>query len=113
MESIYKMVKGFAKEAIKFAKEGAPHVTTKEYEDRLKACLNCPHLKAETERCGLCGCLVEHKAKWATATCPDNPKRWSTVVVGKGGKKVTLKKDGSKGNTADTGDKTQSTDSES
>ena len=23
-------------------------------------------------RCGKCGCLLEHKAKWKTADCPDN-----------------------------------------
>ena len=27
-------------------------------------------------RCNLCGCLLEHKAKWKTTTCPDNPQRW-------------------------------------
>ena len=63
MESIYKMVRGFVKEAVKYAKEGAPHVTAKEYEDRLNACLSCPHLKKDIDRCGLCVCLVEHKAK--------------------------------------------------
>ena len=28
-------------------------------------------------RCGMCGCLVEHKAKWKTTTCPDSPERWA------------------------------------
>ena len=27
-------------------------------------------------RCGKCGCLVQHKAKWQTTTCPDEPSRW-------------------------------------
>lgn len=27
-------------------------------------------------RCGKCGCMVEHKAKWRTTTCPDDPQRW-------------------------------------
>jgi hypothetical protein len=40
----------------------------------------CPHLKKEaTPRCGLCGCLVEMKAKWKTTTCPDKPSRWEPV----------------------------------
>lgn len=114
MPSIYKMVKGFVKEAVEYAKQGAPHVTAKQYEDRLKSCFSCPHLKETSERCGLCGCLVEHKAKWATAKCPDNPERWERIVVGSGGKKIQLKSrgNGSKGNTSDTSNQTQSPDSE-
>ena len=105
------MVKGFVKEAVKFAKEGAPHVTAKQYEQRLNACFSCPHLKQDVERCGLCGCLIEHKAKWATTTCPDKEEqRWDPVKVGSGGKRITLKKYGPKGNTTDTSDKAQSTD---
>jgi hypothetical protein len=84
------MVKGFVKEAVEYAKQGAPHVTAKQYETRLKACHSCEHLKKDTERCGLCGCLIEHKAKWATASCPDEPKRWPKVKVGERGKKIRL-----------------------
>tara|TARA_R100001591_G_scaffold78894_1_gene86153 strand:- start:1334 stop:1675 length:342 start_codon:yes stop_codon:yes gene_type:complete len=111
--SVYKMVKGFVKEAVKFAKEGAPHVTAKQYEQRLNACFSCPHFKSDVERCGLCGCLVEHKAKWATTTCPDKEvKRWDPVKVGSAGKRITLKKDGPKGDTTDTSNKTQPTNTE-
>jgi len=112
MPSIYNMVKGFVKEAVEYAKQGAPHVTAKQYEDRLKACYSCEHLKKDVERCGLCGCLIEHKAKWATASCPDNPKRWEKIVVGKGGKKVKLK-NGSKGNSTKAGNEVQPPDTES
>ena len=77
LPSIYSMVKTFVKEAVNYAKEGAPHVTPRQYEKRLNACHNCPNFKQEIERCGLCGCLVEHKAKWATSRCPDNDvERW-------------------------------------
>lgn len=34
-------------------------------------------------RCGLCGCLLEHKAKWKTTTCPDKPERWKPVFMDK------------------------------
>jgi len=104
MPSIYDMVKGFVKEAVEYAKQGAPHVTAKQYEDRLKACYSCEHLKKDTERCGLCGCLIEHKAKWATASCPDSPKRWEKVKVGQGGKKVKLN---GQGNSAKASDEVQ------
>jgi len=30
-------------------------------------------------RCGLCGCLLEHKAKWKTTSCPDS--RWKTQIL--------------------------------
>lgn len=32
-------------------------------------------------RCGLCGCLLEHKAKWKTTTCPDKPTRWKEQIL--------------------------------
>jgi hypothetical protein len=113
MQSVYKMVKGFVKEAVEYAKQGAPHVTAKQYESRLTACTNCPHLKKDVERCGLCGCLVEHKAKWATATCPDKPPRWEPIKVGQGGKKIKLKRNGGESNTTDTSNQVQPPNSES
>ena len=104
MASIYKMVKSFVKEAATYAKHGAPNVTPRDYQDRLKACYSCEHLKKTTERCGLCGCLVEHKAKWATSKCPDDPQRWKKQVVGQKGKKLNLK-DGRESDTPTASDK--------
>ena len=31
----------------------------------------------------MCGCLLEHKAKWKTTTCPDKPERWKPVFMDK------------------------------
>lgn len=113
LPSIYSMVKTFVKEAVTYAKEGAPHVTPHQYEKRLKACHKCPNYKSEIERCGLCGCLVEHKAKWATSRCPDKEvQRWDKIVVGKDGKRIRVK-NGSKSNTPETGNKAQPTDTKS
>ena len=78
--SIYKMVKSFAKEVKEFAKQGAPHVSATQYQKRLNACKTCPNFQVDIERCGLCGCLVEHKAKWGTTDCPDDPSRWEPVL---------------------------------
>lgn len=69
------MLNNFKKELVKYAREGAPNVNAETYKTRLTTCNNCPHLK-NSYRCGLCGCVVEQKAKWATAECPDN--RWDT-----------------------------------
>lgn len=71
--SLLRMLKNFSKELVKFAKEGAPVVSKQEYKDRIKTCHGCENL-LRSKRCGLCGCIVEQKAKWATADCPDG--RW-------------------------------------
>jgi hypothetical protein len=110
MPSIYKMVKSFVKEAVEYSKQGAPHVTAKQYENRLKVCKSCPDYKADIGRCGLCGCLVEHKAKWGTAKCPADPERWEELKV-KNGKTITVKHE-SKNTTTEVSDKAQSTDTE-
>ena len=89
--SVLDMVKNFAKEVTKYAKEGAPNVTEASYKKRLETCDSCEHLRRSAMRCGMCGCLVEQKAKWATANCPD--KRWPKEVVGSQGKKLSLNKE--------------------
>ena len=70
--SVRQMLINFKDEVIRYAREGAPHVSDTAYETRLSTCTSCPHL--EEQRCGMCGCVVEEKAKWATSNCPDN--RW-------------------------------------
>jgi hypothetical protein len=72
--SILGMIKSFTKDLTKYIKEGAPNVSTEDYAIRLDTCNSCEHLKKSSMRCGKCGCLLEHKAKWKTADCPDN--RW-------------------------------------
>ena len=74
--SMFQMLRSFSKELITYISQGAPNVSAEEYADRLDICSTCPHLKEAHMRCGLCGCLIEHKAKWKTTKCPDNPERW-------------------------------------
>lgn len=81
--SIFTMAKNFSKELAKYIKEGAPNVSNKVYLERLETCNKCPHLIKKSMRCGLCGCLLEHKAKWKTTTCPDKPERWKPVFMDK------------------------------
>jgi hypothetical protein len=76
---LLRMLKTFKDELVEYAKHGAPHVSETEYKTRLKTCMSCPNLKDNT-RCGLCGCIVEQKAKWGTSDCPDNkwkPTKWT------------------------------------
>tara|TARA_R110000787_G_scaffold250180_2_gene355792 strand:- start:577 stop:903 length:327 start_codon:yes stop_codon:yes gene_type:complete len=75
--SIFKMIKNFSRDIVEYIAKGAVNVSTEDYADRLDTCKACPHLKASYMRCGMCGCLVEHKAKWKTTTCPDSPERWA------------------------------------
>tara|TARA_R100000544_G_scaffold36960_1_gene26536 strand:+ start:6188 stop:6541 length:354 start_codon:yes stop_codon:yes gene_type:complete len=88
LPSMGQMLKNFAKDVAEYAKAGAPHVSKKQYNYRLKTCDECEHLRKEAMRCGECGCLVEHKAKWATSNCPK--KKWPQVLIGKDGKKVKV-----------------------
>ena len=87
--SILEMLKNFAKEVKDFAKEGAPHVSEEDYEERLTTCASCEFLKEKTMRCGSCGCVVEQKAKWATASCPEG--FWKKQIIGQHGKTVQIK----------------------
>tara|TARA_R110002020_G_scaffold215886_2_gene423190 strand:+ start:208 stop:741 length:534 start_codon:yes stop_codon:yes gene_type:complete len=81
--SIFTMAKNFAGELAEYIKQGAPNVSNKQYQERLEACNTCPHLLKESMRCGLCGCMLEHKAKWKTTTCPDKPPRWKAMFLSK------------------------------
>lgn len=70
--SILQMMKSFTSELTKWVKEGAPNVSPEDYAMRLDICNGCEFLKKESMRCSKCGCLLEHKAKWKTADCPEN-----------------------------------------
>ena len=68
--SLGTMVWKFGAELAAHAAGGFEAVPLLVYNDRITACLSCPSLLPETIRCGLCGCNMEAKAKWATASCP-------------------------------------------
>jgi len=69
--NVFKMMKSFGKDLSKYVLAGAPNCTKEDYKERLLTCDACPHLLRHLMRCGKCGCLVEHKAKWKTTTCPE------------------------------------------
>ena len=81
-------MKNFANDVVDYAKAGAPHVSKKQYDYRLKTCNSCEHLQKDSMRCGSCGCLVEHKAKWGTSNCPE--KKWPQILIGRDGKKIKV-----------------------
>ena len=79
--TLFNMISSFARELKTYVANGAPNVTTEDYIERLDTCDKCEHIKKPQMRCGLCGCLLEHKAKWKTTTCPDKPSRWKTQII--------------------------------
>ena len=78
--SILKMVQNFAKESVKFIKQGAPVCSEEEYQERMSICMSCEHF-TEKQTCGICGCRMPVKAGWKTSECPDTPKRWNKLVL--------------------------------
>ena len=74
--SFYQMAKNFTKSLTEHVANGMKSVSLQIYMERLDACNKCEHLIKNKKRCGLCGCMLEHKAKWETATCPDKISRW-------------------------------------
>jgi hypothetical protein len=42
--------------------------------ERLTICAGCPHFEAKLQRCKLCGCMMQLKARLPQAKCPD--RRW-------------------------------------
>lgn len=72
--SMIQMMKSFGKDLGTWIAQGAPATSPGDYAERLATCEACEHLIKDKMRCGKCGCLVEHKAKWRTTTCPDH--RW-------------------------------------
>jgi len=74
--SMMAMIASFIKDFAVYLKSGAKNVSIGDYRQRLDACNTCEHLNREHMRCNLCGCMVEHKAKWKNTKCPDTPQRW-------------------------------------
>tara|TARA_R110002020_G_scaffold321254_3_gene537179 strand:- start:256 stop:588 length:333 start_codon:yes stop_codon:yes gene_type:complete len=79
--SLFQMLKSFTKEAAKFIKAGTPMVSEEDYAERLDACVACEHVQKKHMRCGLCGCVLQFKARMKTTVCPDTPPRWKTQIL--------------------------------
>ena len=44
---------------------------------RWAECLGCEHFIKATGSCKKCGCFMKIKTRIASASCPDNPPKWS------------------------------------
>ena len=79
--TLFQMIKSFTKDTAKFVKNGAPIISKDDYAERLDACMGCEHVNKKSMRCGLCGCMLQMKARMKTAECPDKPSRWKEQIV--------------------------------
>ena len=79
--TLFQMLKSFTKDTAKFVKSGSPIISKDEYAERLDACMKCEHVNKKSMRCGLCGCMLQMKARMKTAECPDKPSKWKEQIV--------------------------------
>ena len=79
--SLFQMLKTFTNDTAKFIKAGTPLVSKEDYAERLDTCIACEHVQKKHMRCGLCGCMLQLKAKMKTTTCPDTPSRWKEQII--------------------------------
>lgn len=60
----------FTKALFRYAFTGhLKNVPFSEYEKRIHICSECGHIGQNDYRCGVCGCYMDKKAKWATECC--------------------------------------------
>lgn len=58
-------------ELIELLVEEQPKLT---YEDKIAICRTCPNLQPVTEKCSLCGCYMQVKARFPFFSCPE--EKW-------------------------------------
>ena len=76
--SFREMLLNFKDEVVKYAREGAPHVTEKSYKNRLSTCKSCVHL--EHLRCTLCGCVVKQNGPQLRALITNGRMKEKIVI---------------------------------
>ena len=54
--------------------QGQEPITPEEQHQRLSICVSCPYY--DNSRCLLCGCNMDVKTGFRTASCADNPPKW-------------------------------------
>lgn len=42
----------------------------KEADERMNICKQCEYLEQKAKKCQICGCFMEFKTKWPSASCP-------------------------------------------
>jgi hypothetical protein len=45
-------------------------LTDDEYDERMSICGECSQFNKDSKRCYMCGCFMQHKAKFRASECP-------------------------------------------
>lgn len=70
MPSLWQQAKNLTKSVIDHAKTGGQNVTSEEKQARLDICNGCQFFDKKNSRCGKCGCMMQIKTGWSSASCP-------------------------------------------
>ena len=74
MPNIFDLALNLAKEATSIAantiKTGQTLVDDSTIKQRRSICTDCEHFLKEELRCGICGCYLQFKTKFAVSKCP-------------------------------------------
>lgn len=72
MPSVKAMAKNVIKDGRSILRSGFKLVDSKTFEQRIKTCTDCEHVRVRGEeiRCSICGCYMRRKARFEVAKCP-------------------------------------------
>lgn len=72
MPSVKAMAKNAIKDGGSILKSGFKLVDSKTFDQRIKTCTDCEHVRVRGEeiRCSICGCYMRRKARFKVAKCP-------------------------------------------
>lgn len=72
MPSVKAMAKNVIKDGGSILRSGFKLVDSKTFEQRIKTCTDCEHVRVRGEeiRCSICGCYMRRKARFEVAKCP-------------------------------------------
>jgi hypothetical protein len=56
----------------------AEYVSPEIKQERLNICYKCEEYKKLTHQCGMCGCMMDMKSKYAQSSCPKG--KWSQHI---------------------------------
>lgn len=88
LPSLFQQAKNLTSSTFNHVMNGMEEVSLPIYEERLQICRACPFMNntdIENPRCNKCGCFLKIKAKWASESCPDTPKKWDSIPTQKMG----------------------------
>lgn len=68
--SVMDKIKGVVSAAVNYVAQGLPNLPDEEFEKRMDICRSCSSYDGEANKCTLCGCFLEIKARAGSSECP-------------------------------------------